>query len=339
MRTVRFLEGPTMWPYARQSPKGDGVFGDTRFLFGPGNEPTDWLVVLNEIPPEQMLAYPRERTIFFTGEPPSVRTFHPDYLAQFGTIVTTDRTVGHPNVIFRAPPVPWHVGINSRNPAAYRQALTFGQLLETPPKTRLCSCICSKKAYTPGHRARLAFVKRLKQELGSQIDFFGRGFRDMQDKDEALAPYRYHIAIENCAVEDYWTEKLADAYLRNCFPIYAGAPNIGGYFDPSAMMVIDIGDPDRSISAIGELLASDTDRQSAAAIAEAKRRVLWDHNILAVVDDLAARAENSGATLSDARPLLPEAAFLPPVVPKLRKRVLRSIQTAIGWPAPRKSAP
>jgi len=45
VRTVRFLEGETRWPYARQSPGNDGVFGDTQFLFGLGPESADWLVV------------------------------------------------------------------------------------------------------------------------------------------------------------------------------------------------------------------------------------------------------------------------------------------------------
>lgn len=315
LRTVRFFEGSTKWPYGRQTPGNDRIFGGTRFLFGPGDEPADWLVVLNFIPKGTELKIPRERAILLCGEPPSIRKYRPDYLGQFGTVISVDREIEHPGAQFGAPFLPWHVGIASRDPSRYPQALSFAQLAQAPEKTRLCSCICSNLARTRGHRRRLAFVKRLRRAFSDKIDFFGRGGVEVADKEEALAPYRFHIAIENSMIPDYWTEKLGDAFLRNAYPIYAGAPNITDYFDPGSLAVIDISKPDDAIRRIGEILDSEVDRRAAPAIAEAKRKVMWEYNLLARIDRLLDTLDAETAPIGEPQVVRPERSFGPEPAP------------------------
>lgn len=92
MRTIRLLEN-TPWPFARQSPAGDGRWTDTQFRFGYGDEPADWLAVVSFV--GEPLRFPRNRTIVMAGEPFAARYFHPDYLAQFAAVVTTDPAVRH----------------------------------------------------------------------------------------------------------------------------------------------------------------------------------------------------------------------------------------------------
>jgi hypothetical protein len=310
VRTVRFFEGATTWPFARQSPAGDGVFGNTQFYFGPGPEQADWLVVLNEIPEGMELRFPPDRTLFLSGEPPSIRSFEPQYLAQFGTAIAANPQLPHRNLVVAPPVVPWHVGIRSREPEAYGDAMTFAHLETAPQKSKLCSCIVSRLHVTDGHRARLDFAHRLRDELGDRIDFFGRGLNTIADKNEGLEPYRYHIAIENSAVPHYWTEKLADPILRNCFPIYAGAPDIADYFDPASMTMIDIARPAEAIEKIAAILDSDTDSRAASAVAEAKRRVMWEHNMLARIDRFIDAAEQRGALSGEPRLISPESRFV-----------------------------
>ncbi len=308
MRTVRFVEGETLWPFRRQTPRGDGIIGTTRFLFGASSEPADWLVVLNDVPEGADLRFPRERTLFLSGEPPSVRPFEPAYLAQFGTAVSVDPQLPHPNCLTRAPFLPWHVGIEALNPRGGRW-LSFAELEPAPAKSRLCSCITSTADKTPGHRLRLAFVERLRAELGDRIDFFGRGVRPIADKELGLAPYRYHIALENVALPRYWTEKLADPLLRNCFPIYYGAPDITADIDPQSLAAIDIAKPDVAIATIAAILDSDLDSRSAGAVAEAKRRMLWEHNMLARLDALLGELEARGGVVGAPEPVRTESSF------------------------------
>ena len=60
---------------------------------------------------------------------------------------------------------------------------------------------------------------------------FGKGINGFEDKWDTLRDYKYHIVIENSSFDDYWTEKLADNYLAECFPFYHGCKNINKYFD------------------------------------------------------------------------------------------------------------
>lgn len=311
MRTVRFFEGRTLWPYTCQSPANDGVFGSTRFLFGPGAEPADWLVVLNEIPEGANLTFPRDRAIFLSGEPPSIRKFNARYLAQFGTAISVDPDLPHPHRIAAPPLIPWHVGMRAFEPETWGDAMTFAQLEPAPAKLKLCSCIASAQRGTPGHRARFDFVHRLRDQLGDRIDFFGAGHDQIADKNEGLAGYRYHIAIENSAVPHYWTEKLVDPFLRNCFPIYYGAPNIADYFDPASMAVIDVGRPEEAIKKITEVLDSDIDLRSAPAVSEAKRKVMWEYNLLARIDHMLDAAERQNGSSGQPQPIRPELDFSP----------------------------
>ncbi len=127
----------------------------------------------------------------------------------------------------------------------------------------------------------------------------------MADKDEALAPYRFHIALENSVARDYWTEKLADPFLRGCFPIYSGCPNLEDYFSTGSYLSIDLNNPSKAIAAIKSVLQSELDRSSLKERQEAKRRVLYDYNIFAELEKLYPQL---------ARRTMPEAD-LPEVLP------------------------
>jgi hypothetical protein len=137
---------------------------------------------------------------------------------------------------------------------------------------------------TAGHKERYKFVQLLKQELGGQIDFYGRDSIPVDDKDLALSQYRYHIALENSVCSDYWTEKLADPLLRGCFPIYSGCPNATDYFPQGSFSPIDISKPAQAVSKIASLLASDCDIRSSENLVLAKQRLLYEHNIFALLE-------------------------------------------------------
>lgn len=46
----------------------------------------------------------------------------------------------------------------------------------------------------------------------------------------------FHITIENCKENNYFTEKLVDCFITKTIPIYWGCPNIDNYFDPSGII-------------------------------------------------------------------------------------------------------
>ena len=114
--------------------------------------------------------------------------------------------------------------------------------LEMPEKQDLISVVTSNKAFTHYQRKRIAFIEELTRLIPDRLVIYGHGQRSIDDKKDALLPYRYHLAIENCDGPDLWTEKLADPFLCGAFPFYAGCTNVESYFPAGSFEYIDLQD-------------------------------------------------------------------------------------------------
>jgi hypothetical protein len=66
--------------------------------------------------------------------------------------------------------------------------------------------------------------------MGPELKIYGRGINPVPDKYEVLRKFRYHLALENCVQDDYWSEKLADPILALNKVFYYGASNVNKYF-------------------------------------------------------------------------------------------------------------
>lgn len=299
-------------PWKRQLPDGHHVFDGVEF-FVPAHE-ADIVFVYDDLPRGKIVLARPVPAVFVASEPENVKRYNPTFLAQFDAVVTSDRHTAHPRRFFIQAGLPWLVGSMSEGGKLLDKPMTFEEFeTHEPVKTRLVSVVSSDKDFTPEHRARLAFVAKLKAALGDQVDVFGRGIADFADKRDVLDAYRYHIAIENCAIEDYWTEKLADPYLTLTFPIYHGCPNITDYFPPEALQPINIYQPDEAIEIIKNVIASDLAEQRRKYLLEARRRVLYEHNVFAMLAKVAKTilGDKTVLTLQGVRTLYPECHFVP----------------------------
>jgi len=101
-------------------------------------------------------------------------------------------------------------------------------------KNKLVSMISSNKNMAMGHAMRLAWV----QELKDKVDLYGRGFNEIENKEQGLCDYMFSVAIENGEYETYFTEKILDCFATGTIPIYIGAPNIGKYFNTDGIIKI-----------------------------------------------------------------------------------------------------
>lgn len=286
MITVKLSHPP--FPIIRQTPGQQGVWGECRFFCNTNIDRCDYWFVLESLNgKKERVCCPRENTIFIVCEPPTLRTYKSEFLRQFAAVITSDIHVDHPNPIFRQSGLPWHVGRRQKEHVNISFSKDYDELaaMTDIPKTKLISVISSAKVDSAGHRQRLEFVRRLKAHFGDRIDLFGRGLNEIEDKWDALAGYRYHVALENSAVNHYWTEKIADAFLAGCHPIYYGAPNITEYFPAGSLTPIDIGQPDQAVAAIEECLARNRYEDSEQLIWEARKNVLDRYNLFALMAD------------------------------------------------------
>jgi hypothetical protein len=278
------------WFWARQTPEGEGVIGGVRFAFDPACRDYDFLVVFNDVPAQFEDRVRRSRTVFVAGEPTSVKRYDRRFLAQFGTIVTSDPDTRHFNRIASHGGIPWQIGVGMKQPGAVHKYFDYRALAGLSNKrSKLLSVICSNKALTPAQQLRIPFVQALKSHFGKRLDVFGRGFDEIDDKAEGLVDYRFHIALENSDEPDYWSEKIADPFIAGAFPFYWGCRNLEDYFPADSFARIDLADPRAAIATIEAAIAADRDWRAAPALAEAKRRVLTEHNLFAMIGRLLAR--------------------------------------------------
>ena len=109
-----------------------------------------------------------------------------------------------------------------------------------PAKTRFCCFVSSYLNAKTEHRGRFFhLLSRHRQvdaagkalnNLGHQVPFQGRA------KIDFLRPYKFYMAFENESLPGYTTEKIAEAMLARCVPIYWGNPRVVEEFNPRSFI-------------------------------------------------------------------------------------------------------
>jgi len=219
-----------------------------------------------------------------------IEEYRLDYVKQFGVLVSPYAIDGYPGrMIVDNTCLGWHTGVNK-----------FAKLSDVenypiPEKTKMISLVSSiEKKKRFGHRKRVAFISALMSYYGEKIDYYGHGLNPIQDKLEAIAPYKYHIAIENCNLNNYWTEKLTDGWIGWSLPIYCGDPSILRKIpDPLGIEVIDISDPVSAMRHIDYILGSDIYHSRLDAIAACRKWAIEKSNVCARVCEIIESSEES----------------------------------------------
>jgi hypothetical protein len=323
MLKVRISNTYPEWPLLRQTPGGKGVWGNCRFFVNEDADECDYWVVHEGLLKAERAVCPPENTILITGEPPAVKTYDPGFLKQFATIIACDRNTDHPNVVLSQQSLPWHVGRFVHGDETLSFSKDYDELsrITSFEKDKLISVITSDKTFTAGHAQRLEFTRRLGGRLGSRIDVFGRGVRDIEDKWDGISRYKYHVVIENCCYPDYWTEKLADAYLGGAYPFYYGCPNLADYFSAGAFTPINISNVDAAVSVIEDAIAQHRYETSVSQIKSARNSVLNRYNLFPMICDHISSRGHGGKKQTVA--VQPESAFRYSVKPESARRFKR----------------
>jgi len=314
--------------FMRRFPGANPVWGRCEFIFDPNCRDYDWLAVYDDLPrdsPTEVLGCPIERTILLTGEPSSITRYGSRYLNQFGHVLTSQEPglIRHPNLIQRQPGLFWYYGGSDERG-------TYDSLASASPpeKKHLISCVCSTKAMSHTmHSRRLDFVRRLMKGGLPEIEVWGYGMRELQNKADAIDPYKYHLAIENHCCAHHWTEKLADAYLGFSLPIYYGCTNLNEYFPEASFVRIDIRDPDAAIATIRRTLAEDPYESRLPAIIEARRRVLEEYatfpQLAGIISERHARPTTASRTSIHRRRLFRRKHPFASLLDSLENRLIR----------------
>ena len=283
--------------YRIQSAGNEAKWGSCSFTFNPLEKNYDWLVVIDDIPKimpngVETLSCPKENTILATTEPSSITRYGRAFAKQFNYLITNqdEKVLPHPNAIRSQTGNNWFYGKDYDSIVAVTH----------PNKTKKISTVCSNKQQGHTiHKLRYEFTKIMEKRI-PELERFGRGFKWIETKAEALDDYEFHVAIENQFAPHVWTEKLADAFLGFTVPIYFGCPNVYDYFPKESLIQIDIYDTEGSIAKIKKIIATEGEYERRLdAVKEARRRVIEEYNLLAMINNIVENANKDKSSVSD----------------------------------------
>lgn len=254
----------------RQSPEGDGKWENFVFTTDP-IESCDLLVVLNRPKEDITVRCPPGNKFLIIMEPFTPahrwykRCFH-----EFDRIFSPFPAMSG-NMVRTHGSLPWHIN------------RSYGELVALEPgeisKHLDCSFITSNLGWMKGHDLRLNLKSFIEQNQLS-IDIFGKGFRFVEDKADALMPYKYSLVVENTRQPHYWTEKLADCFLNYTIPLYDGAPGLKEYFPEGSYIPVDANNPPSVIEKLQKAINENYWENHLNDLEEARNRILDQYQLL-----------------------------------------------------------
>lgn len=154
----------------------------------------------------------------------------------------------------------------------------------TPPRTDdrplPLVAITSGTRHLPGHKQRIEFLERC-AAAGLPLSTFGRRLPPtlapggpVRSKGNVLRAARYAVVVENSAEGDlYVSEKLWDAILCGCVPLYFGSRAADRMVPPESFIRLpDLGDA--GIETVRAAIAQEPSQRMIDAMAEARERIL-----------------------------------------------------------------
>lgn len=260
------------WPnLMRQTPCQKGIWDEIEFTLDPIEE-CDFLIMLNNCMRTHTHVKCPRNNVWAIMQEPYEKGFT-DWMVEkhdyFAKVLTHHLPSDSEKYVVSQPAIPWHVN------------KTFDQLISIPKPTKIknLSWIVGDAMDLPGHIKRWAFLNLTQKDKGIDIDLYGKSIKYIEDKWEALAPYRYSLAIENNSGPNCWTEKLADCFLAWSVPIYYGCTNIKDYFPEESFISIDIDQHEQSLDEIKRIISDDNYEKRIPYLEEARNLVLYHYQL------------------------------------------------------------
>jgi hypothetical protein len=276
-----FTDAPAAF-FIKQFPNAKPELGGFRFSFGldvPSD--IDVLIIFNRASYAVATDLPITKTAFIAAEPEAIHPYSCRFLNQFGIVLSATQKPLKTNQWRTSPCWYWFAGIDFSQPLSLKtlKGHDYYRTLSIPKKSEKVAVVTSNKTATPFQRGRVAFLDALINKIPQHLDVYGRGYKTIDDKGDALLQCKYHIALENCGGEDTWTEKFADSMLCWSFPFYNGCTNLGSYFPKDSFEALKINDPDQAAAQIVQAIENDTWSKSLPAIKAAREIILEEQNI------------------------------------------------------------
>jgi len=162
-----------------------------------------------------------------------------------------------------------------------------------PQKDFSLGFVTSPKAWCPGHQLSQAVYDWLPEAIGDLKVRKGKG---VPNKDSSgflqkrlfLGPSQFAMAIENQAIEGWFTEKLVDCFIARTVPVYWGCPNLADYGFDAGGIVRFAGLDDLKLVLAG--LTPETYGEMRGAMEHNRKRALYWADVIPRLDEQIGRA-------------------------------------------------
>lgn len=287
---IKITTPRTVPPIQRQIPANSYIWDDVYFHINDDFATPDAWFVIDDLPHEETVQINKKNIFLSTGEPPYVKLYSARYTKQFSKVLSCQKNVYiRSNGIKAFPLLPWMAGAKQEDGMNKwsDDYLDYNFFYENHfrKENDKIAIITSNKRGTKGHNQRFLFVEKIAKHFPDKIELYGNGFKPIADKFDIYSKYKYVICIENCSYPSYWTEKIADAYLCESFPLYYGAPNIDNYFPPHSYTPININNPEEAIKIIQHVLENNFYERYYDSILHAKNLILNEYNMLFAIKE------------------------------------------------------
>lgn len=297
--------------FLKQTKGKQPEFQGVRFTFGLTVDPAaDVLILYTRASWSLQTTLPRARSFFVAGEPEEIHPYSAAFLNQFAAVVAPGEKPLKTDRLNHNYCLPWFVGVDFSNLDA---ALGYDHFkaLQPPAKDDKISIVTSTKASTEYHRKRLAFIEVLKDKIPDHIELYGRGFKPIDDKMDALLPHKYHLSLENGAGRYTWTEKLSDPLLCWALPFYVGCTNVAEELPADSIVQLDMDNPEAAINRMMKARTEDLWSDRRDALGKARELLLEEFNTMSLFARLTKQAMATPAKPAKTRMIYAERA-LPP---------------------------
>ena len=280
-----FVPINTKIPLYKQFPTDELVWGDYEFVIGDSCDECDYVVVLDTLAKPLNVKCKEGGAICFPMEAESIKKYSKEYLQQFDAIFSfQDYILKMPNAKLSIPPFPWMLiyDFYAMDDSVYDNYDYF----KTPELNNRLDKFClftSNKKMSRGHCDRLHFVEIIKKAVPDLVDIYGNGFNNVDIKYDVMSQYKYCIVIENEKVPYWRTEKLSDAILAGCYPLYYADPKINEQFTGREVEFFDIFDIDKTVSRMKEIVSFNLFQERTDDIINARNKVLQEWNMFPII--------------------------------------------------------
>lgn len=141
--------------------------------------------------------------------------------------------------------------------------------------------VCGNKQMVEGHKFRhKVYEQKDKLELQNTWIY-------TCPSEEKLAHFKdsmFHVAVENVKKENFFTEKIIDAFLTRTVPIYRGCTNLKDFFNMDGVITFDT--EDELVQIVNSLTEEDYAKRKEAMESNYELAIYWKDYYIRLVDVL-----------------------------------------------------